>query len=277
MGLGAIPSPPNGFPIQPSRKGGGTTHLLTTAAALRLGNFVSIRTRNHLHFLLQTSFKELSHVAHVAHVNRLKDVWHERVLLYKGIGFLESPRVSVSDKFASCLCYLSKNGSIKAFKDDGKSTARSRKPFDARLWTNVLLALNVLVYVAQIATHGKLMLWGAKINSLIDRGQLWRFATSSFLHANVGHLMVNCYSLNSIGPTMENISGPRRFLAVYFTSAIASCAASYWFCKSPAVGASGAIFGVEHLQVNLLSYWFDSQGYGGKWPMGSSSSAQQAM
>jgi membrane associated rhomboid family serine protease len=33
---------------------------------------------------------------------------------------------------------------------------------------------------------------------------------------------VNCYSLNSIGPSAENISGPRRFLAVYFASAIAS-------------------------------------------------------
>ncbi|PIA28467.1 hypothetical protein AQUCO_06900026v1 [Aquilegia coerulea] len=242
MGLGAIPSPPNGFPIQPPKKGcsGTTTYLITTAAALRLGNIVSIRTRNHLHFLLHTSFKEL---CHVPHVNRLKDVWHERVLLYKGIRFLDSSLVSVLDTCSSSLCNISKNGSIKAFNDDGKSM-RSRKSFDGRLWTNVLIAVNVLVFAAQIATHGKLMLWGAKINSLIDRGQLWRFTTSSFLHANVGHLMVNCYSLNSIGPTMENISGPRRFLAVYFTSAIASCAASYRFCQSPAVGASGAIFGL---------------------------------
>lgn len=88
------------------------------------------------------------------------------------------------------------------------------------------------------------MLWGAKINSLIDRGQLWRLATSSLLHANIGHLMINCYSLNSVGPTVESISGPRRYLAVYFASAITSSAMSYWFCKAPAVGASGAIFGL---------------------------------
>lgn len=89
-----------------------------------------------------------------------------------------------------------------------------------------------------------------QINSLIDQGQIWRLATSSLLHANIGHLMVwfgsyilkyliikiacvyilkencflqiNCYSLNSVGPTVENISGPKRFLAVYFASAIAS-------------------------------------------------------
>nr|XP_023916065.1 RHOMBOID-like protein 10, chloroplastic isoform X2 [Quercus suber]POF06053.1 isoform 2 of rhomboid-like protein 10, chloroplastic [Quercus suber] len=55
---------------------------------------------------------------------------------------------------------------------------------------------------------------------------------------------VNCYSLNSLGPSTENISGPRRFLAVYFASAISSSVMSYWFCKAPAVGASGAIFGL---------------------------------
>nr|CAN72839.1 hypothetical protein VITISV_008789 [Vitis vinifera] len=73
------------------------------------------------------------------------------------------------------------------------------------------------VFIGQAATQGKLLLWGAK---------------------------VNCFSLNSVGPTVENLSGPRRYLAVYFTSAIASSAMSYWLCKGPAVGASGAIFGL---------------------------------
>ncbi|KAL2579142.1 hypothetical protein AAZV13_15G044500 [Glycine max] len=93
----------------------------------------------------------------------------------------------------------------------------------------------------------KLLLWGAKINSLIEKGQLWRLAMSSFLHANTGHLLVNCYSLNSVGPTVESFSGPRRFLAVYFISAIykkSGSAMSYWFCRMPSEGASGAIFGL---------------------------------
>ncbi|CAB4315207.1 unnamed protein product [Prunus armeniaca] len=55
---------------------------------------------------------------------------------------------------------------------------------------------------------------------------------------------VNCYSLNSVGPTMEKISGPNRYLALYFASAIASSAMSYWFSEAPAVGASGAVFGL---------------------------------
>ncbi|KAF9614371.1 hypothetical protein IFM89_018246 [Coptis chinensis] len=108
-------------------------------------------------------------------------------------------------------------------------------------------------YVAQLASHGKLVLWGAKINSLIDKGQVWRLATSFFLHANVGHLMVNCYSLNSVGPTMENIGGPRRFLLDVFSSAIATTRSSSY--SDPVVSrvqvAQQVIGFAKHLQLVL--------------------------
>ncbi|GJN13208.1 hypothetical protein PR202_ga31553 [Eleusine coracana subsp. coracana] len=72
-------------------------------------------------------------------------------------------------------------------------------------------------YLAQVATQGKLLMWGAKFN---------------------------CFSLNSMGPTVEMLTGPKRFLAVYFTSALAGSLMSYRYCEFPAVGASGAIFGL---------------------------------
>ncbi|KAK9286084.1 hypothetical protein L1049_014464 [Liquidambar formosana] len=237
-----VPQPPR-FP--PSKVGPTPTNLITTAAALRFGHLLRHRLNHHLHlgFLLRSSFKKLSHLGHV---HELKDVWHDRVLQFKRINFLQLPNDAFSATCSSCLCFFSGEETRKNFGDEGTSypeTSR-RKSFGGRQWTNILLAVNVLVYIAQISTQGKLMLWGAKINSLIDKGQLWRLATSSLLHANIGHLMVNCYSLNSVGPTMESISGPRRYLAVYFTSAIASSLMSYWLCKAPAVGASGAIFGL---------------------------------
>uniref|UniRef100_A0A803LJX2 Peptidase S54 rhomboid domain-containing protein n=1 Tax=Chenopodium quinoa TaxID=63459 RepID=A0A803LJX2_CHEQI len=102
-----------------------------------------------------------------------------------------------------------------------------------------------------MATRGKLMLWGAKINSRIDEGQLWRLVTSAFLHANIGHLLANCYSLHSIGPTVENLCGTRRLFTVYFASAITSSAMSYWLSEAPAVGASGAIFGLVNFLILL--------------------------
>jgi len=138
------------------------------------------------------------------------------------------------------------SGGSGTYISKGKVLSRRPGRIDSkkRFWTNVLLAINVLAYIAQVASQGKLLMWGAKINSLIDRGQFWRLATSSLLHANVTHLAFNCFSLNSIGPMVEMLTGPRRFIAVYFSSALAGSLMSYRCCESPAVGASGAIFGL---------------------------------
>ncbi|XAR49398.1 Rhomboid protease [Bertholletia excelsa] len=240
---GAAPKPPaSGFPLPLSRGGPTPAHLVTTAASLRLGHFLHHRLvagRFHLGLLLQSS-------VHNGQVPLLKDVWHKSYIGFKGINFLHwSGDVALAAQ-SSCMWFLSGDGNRNNSRDIGRTDPETsrRIPLNVRGWTNALLAINVLVYVAQIATQGKLLLLGAKINSLIDKGQLWRLATSSFLHANIGHLMVNCYSLNSIGPSVESISGPRRYLAIYFTSAVASSAMSYRLCKAPAVGASGAIFGL---------------------------------
>lgn len=124
-----------------------------------------------------------------------------------------------------------------------------------RFWTNVLIGMNVLIFVAQEASHGRLLLLGAKINNLIDQGQLWRFITPAFLHANLGHLLTNCYSLNSVGPVIEAQGGATRFLVVYAGSAITGFAMSYFFNRAPAVGASGAVFGlVGSLAVFLIRH-----------------------
>ncbi|XP_077213810.1 RHOMBOID-like protein 10 isoform X2 [Tasmannia lanceolata] len=234
--------PPN-FGFQNYRDTPNATHLVTVAASLRFGDFIHLR-KNQLGFFFRSSFQEF-YSYHSNHLHGIKDVWHGREIFSKRISFLEKFSDVFSATSSSCLFYINEKRG-KDTGDQGKSSFQTfiNNSFNGRLWTNVLLAVNVMVFVAQIATQGKLMLWGAKINSLIDDGQLWRLVTSSFLHANIGHLMVNCYSLNSVGPGVEQFSGPKRFLAVYFTSVVASAAMSYCFCKAPAVGASGAIFGL---------------------------------
>ncbi|THF94209.1 hypothetical protein TEA_029979 [Camellia sinensis var. sinensis] len=194
-------------------------------------------------FMVKTGF---CNVSYLGHVPCLKDAWHESSIRLKGINFLDWSKDAATSACSSCRCFFSGEGSSNNSGNLGRSDLETSKrfSFSGRGWTNILLMINVLVYIAQIATQGKLLVWGAKINSLIDQGQLWRLATSSALHSNIGHLMINCFSLNSVGPTVETISGPRRFLAVYITSAIASSAMSYWLCKSPSVGASGAVFGL---------------------------------
>lgn len=216
--------------------------VITTAASVHLDHL--LRQHLRLGFLFQSSLKKFSDVYNVP---RLKDELYERASCFKRINLIQFTNDAFASSRSSCLYFFNGEEDRRSnFRNEGKSnmgTSRGMN-FSRRKWTNILLATNVLFYLAQVVTQGKLLLWGAKVNSLIDRGQLWRLVTSSLLHVNIGHLMINCYSLNSIGPTVEKISGPKRFLAVYFGSAIASAASSYWFCKSPAVGASGAIFGL---------------------------------
>ena len=80
----------------------------------------------------------------------------------------------------------------------------------------------------------------AQDNGLIRAGQWWRLITPVFLHANLLHLVSNNYSLNSLGPAVEMLSGRPRFLTVYTASAVAGSAASFLFSPAPSVGASGA-------------------------------------
>ncbi|KAL5562794.1 hypothetical protein UlMin_032541 [Ulmus minor] len=194
-------------------------NVISTAASIPLGHLLHRRFEP----LLLSYFQKLGHLSYIP---RLKE--------------------SLSSTFWDQFRFFDRGETGKDLGNHGIANSKmtSPSPFTERKWTNVLLALNIAFYLAQIATQGKLMFWGAKINSMVDEGQLWRLVTSSFLHANVGHLLVNCYSLNSVGPSVEKMSGPGRFLAVYFASAIASSTMSYWFCKNPAVGASGAIFGL---------------------------------
>nr|GMD08874.1 RHOMBOID-like protein 10, chloroplastic [Ipomoea batatas] len=234
VGSAAVPSNPK-FPAPiPRRLDLTTAHLITNAAALRLGNSLCRRLR--LSCLLRSSFKNICHHAGAPTFTALQ---------LDGFDLLDWSRDVLSTACMS-FSFISGGGSRKDSKGFGKSYSNSSRHFisNDRKWTNLLLAINILAYIAQIGTKGQLLFLGAKINSLIDKGQIWRLVTCSFLHANVGHLLVNCYSLNSVGPAIEKISGPRRYIAVYLISAIASSTFSYWHSKAPAVGASGAIFGL---------------------------------
>ncbi|KAK0590862.1 hypothetical protein LWI29_032530 [Acer saccharum] len=117
-----------------------------------------------------------------------------------------------------------------------------------RAMDHIILAANILIYIAQIATQGKLMLWGAKINSLIDKGQFWRLATSSLLHA-ILHTLWSGLNLMA-----QNIFFVFRFTSAQRLQKLGSTM-SYQFCKAPAVGASGAIFGlVGSLAVFIMRH-----------------------
>jgi membrane associated rhomboid family serine protease len=90
------------------------------------------------------------------------------------------------------------------------------------------------------------------VNQLIAAGQFWRLLTPALLHGGVVHLLVNCYSLNDLGPAAETLLGRRRFACLYAASAVSGNLASYFMNPGPGVGASGAIFGL----VGCLAVYF---------------------
>ncbi len=87
--------------------------------------------------------------------------------------------------------------------------------------------------------------YGAKDDfAIIHQGQWWRLVTPMFLHEGLAHLGVNMFSLYMVGPLYERCVGSARFLYVYFFAGICGSVFSVAASKDPAVGASGAIFGI---------------------------------
>lgn len=87
--------------------------------------------------------------------------------------------------------------------------------------------------------------FGAKYNYLIYKGEIWRLITCAFLHGGLTHLIVNMYTLYILGPQVEKVFGRKRYLSIYFFSALTSSLLGTLLNeKSVSVGASGAIFGL---------------------------------
>ena len=101
-----------------------------------------------------------------------------------------------------------------------------------------------------------------KLGALPDNGQLhgevWRFATYSFLHFNWLHLLLNVGLLFWIGRIVEQQLGTGRGALIYFVSVIWSAAVILlvhnWHPKEGAtVGASGGVFGLLGAAL-IISY-----------------------
>jgi membrane associated rhomboid family serine protease len=139
--------------------------------------------------------------------------------------------------------------------------------------TRALIALNVLVYVAEllqgsgvsatkgsIYQNGALLANGVKVGDTlaglpahvpfpnlvgVAHGEWWRLLSAAFLHYGPFHLLLNMLALWWFGSALERRLGSGRFLAIYLVSGLAGSAGALMLDPTtPTVGASGAIFGV---------------------------------
>jgi membrane associated rhomboid family serine protease len=123
-------------------------------------------------------------------------------------------------------------------------------------WALIIIAISVLVFLIQLSSDSTDWVWFAFTPALaLDRP--WIFVTSIFLHAGFTHLIFNMFALLTFGTLLENIVGGRRFLTIFFAAGIVGnlgymvTSGDPWV---PAIGASGAIFGVIGL-LTVLRPW----------------------
>jgi uridine nucleosidase len=113
-----------------------------------------------------------------------------------------------------------------------------------RVCTDAIMAVTVGTFALQMLTRQALTGAWAKVNDRIAAGEVYRLATPIVLHGGLPHLLVNMYSLHSIGPLVEATFGREQFCGIYVASGVVGNMASFRFSTAPAVGASGSIFGL---------------------------------
>ena len=162
------------------------------------------------------------------------------------------------------------------------ATRQAEGPYGGRrsaspaLTTQVLIALNVAVWVGILLTGGFegglastvaltpggvcrinaeswvgvtdmacLAAGGSFLPGPLDGGW-WQLLTNAFTHSEPLHLGMNMLALWILGPQVERILGRTRFLALYFVSALAASAFVMWLAEptTTTLGASGAISGL---------------------------------
>ncbi|MFZ0189487.1 MAG: rhomboid family intramembrane serine protease [Streptosporangiaceae bacterium] len=147
------------------------------------------------------------------------------------------------------------------------STAFGGRPAAGAVVTWTLVAINVVVFLITwvrpnivndlemvgYATYG----FGGPLHG-VAAGEWYRLITSAFLAPATGQgglgildIVFNMWALIFVGPALEGLLGRLRFLAVYLLSAVGGGVMYYFLAapNAPAVGASGAIFG-------LFGAWF---------------------
>jgi membrane associated rhomboid family serine protease len=151
-------------------------------------------------------------------------------------------------------------------REGARTTRSGRTPYGGQrsgnpaLTSQVLIAINVAVWIAIVATGGnsselvkQLALrpsstFGGFVYGVpsVAQGDYWQLLTSVFAHVAVWHIGFNMLVLWVLGPQLELAVGRVRFLAIYLISGLAGSAAVMWLSEpiGLTLGASGAIFGL---------------------------------
>jgi membrane associated rhomboid family serine protease len=123
--------------------------------------------------------------------------------------------------------------------------AASRGGTGTPIVTLSLIAITSVISVLAFSPDSQLFELLALDKFAVADGEYWRLFTVTLLHGGFLHLIFNMYALYLAGSLVEQLYGPRLYLAIYLLSAAAGSVGSYLFGGDiPSVGASGAVFGL---------------------------------
>lgn len=131
----------------------------------------------------------------------------------------------------------------KTTKDD-KKLAKIFKDNTKPIMTYALIAINLIVFLLTIFNYVGVLSTFANYYEYIQKGEIWRLITSTFIHANLFHIFFNMYALFMVGPLIEKYYGKIKYLIIYICSGIFGSLFSVVLSNNLSVGASGAIFGL---------------------------------
>ena len=119
-----------------------------------------------------------------------------------------------------------------------------RAPVTMALLIVITIIFGFEVVTNSFASDATMIRLGAIVPGLLSRGEYWRLITAMFLHGGWLHWASNSFALYQLGTLYEALFGSPRFAFIYFASGICASIASSLYQHGPAVGASGAIFGI---------------------------------
>jgi membrane associated rhomboid family serine protease len=138
-------------------------------------------------------------------------------------------------------------------REGSKSVRQARTVFGGRVGadanvTKVLLAINVVAFVVQLASSdftNRFEMFGFGV---FRDGEYYRMLTSAFLHDPkfLFHIGFNMYALMAFGSQVERLLGGVRYVVLYLVAAFGASVATYLFFTpyGASIGASGAVFGL---------------------------------
>lgn len=114
---------------------------------------------------------------------------------------------------------------------------------------NAILFLCLIFFSISIFVPYRLIVDWFALHPLEFFEKPWQLITSIFLHLEFWHFFINCFVLLFFGAELERLLGSKGYLRVFFASGLAGNAGyiAYAYATDsfiPALGASGAIFGI---------------------------------